>query len=236
MPPRRTFKLVFKKERKRQLWCSHSCLCGSWPVLWHSGVWCVELSGGNVGGERVQSEKEGGRKGSVCCGDFWKEFFHPRVTYLHRWLTEGRVVWVCQKDYLSGTSSPRKNVFWEGCPGNRNHRLQGRCRHACQGFDWVRLRFMTPDGHSYLYWHSLVWFLFLPVGWILGWRNKKKKKARIRLSDQTQSSNLPKCFRWTVFVNIFLFFFLYGIRFIEIIQTLLYFCNNVQTKQRLGGQ
>lgn len=31
---------------------------------------CVELSGGNVGGERVQGEEEGGRKGTVCCGDF----------------------------------------------------------------------------------------------------------------------------------------------------------------------
>lgn len=25
-------------------------------------MWCVELSGGNVGGERVQREEEGGRK------------------------------------------------------------------------------------------------------------------------------------------------------------------------------
>ncbi len=49
--------------------CCH-CLCGSWPVIWHPRVWCVELSGGNVGGERVQREEEGGRKGTVWCGDF----------------------------------------------------------------------------------------------------------------------------------------------------------------------
>lgn len=68
-------------------------------VPWHSWVWCVQLSGGNVGGEMVQKEEEGGRKGTVWCGDFWKEFFHPCVTSSYRkgrvnvteWLPEGCV-------------------------------------------------------------------------------------------------------------------------------------------------
>lgn len=52
-------------------------LCGS---SWYSWVWCIQLSGGNVGGEMLQKEEEGGREGTVWCRDFWKEFFHPGVT------------------------------------------------------------------------------------------------------------------------------------------------------------
>lgn len=74
-------------------------LFGWKSVPWHSWVWCVQLSGGNVGGEMVQKEEEGGRKGTVWCGDFWKEFFHPCVTSSYRkgrvnvteWLPEGCV-------------------------------------------------------------------------------------------------------------------------------------------------
>lgn len=45
-------------------------VCVEVGLSWHSRVWCAQLSGGNVGGERVQREEEGGRKGTVWCGDF----------------------------------------------------------------------------------------------------------------------------------------------------------------------
>lgn len=44
--------------------------CVEAGLPWHSGVWCVELSGGNVGGERVWGEEERGRKGTACVGIF----------------------------------------------------------------------------------------------------------------------------------------------------------------------
>lgn len=53
--------------------------CRSRSVLWYFGVWCVELSRGSVGGEKVPSEEEVGRKGQTRI--FLKEFFHPLVTY-----------------------------------------------------------------------------------------------------------------------------------------------------------
>lgn len=40
---------------------------GPWAFL---GVVCVLLSGGNVGGEMVQKEEAGGRKGPVWCRRF----------------------------------------------------------------------------------------------------------------------------------------------------------------------
>lgn len=40
-------------------------LCGS-----SSWVWRIQLSGGNVGGEMLQKEEEGERKGTVWCRDF----------------------------------------------------------------------------------------------------------------------------------------------------------------------
>lgn len=52
-----------KTNRKRKEAGLGSSLCvevGAWAFL---GVVCVLLSGGNVGGEMVQKEEEGGREG-----------------------------------------------------------------------------------------------------------------------------------------------------------------------------
>ena len=46
-------------------------------VCWHSRVWCVELSGGNVGGERVQREEEGGEEGHSMVWGFLKGILSP---------------------------------------------------------------------------------------------------------------------------------------------------------------
>lgn len=96
---------------------------------------CGPLSGGNVGGEMVQKEEEGGRKGTVWCGDFWKEFFHPCVTSSYRkgrvnvteWLPEGCVfcsqVFVLSplprrwKPQITGTGGDTPSKGWtdSGC-------------------------------------------------------------------------------------------------------------------------
>lgn len=71
---------LISTHTKQQTWAGGGgvclLLCGS---SWYSWVWCFQLSGGNVGGEMLQKEEEGGRKGTVWCRDFWKEFFHPHV-------------------------------------------------------------------------------------------------------------------------------------------------------------
>lgn len=105
------------------------------PCLWYSGVWCVKLSGGNMGG-RGGREGETARKEhyiivcSVNCGDFWKEFFHPHVTSCTDWLR--RAVWldVPTEEYLSDVSSPHSYLCAPVAMAAVNHRLQGLCRHA----------------------------------------------------------------------------------------------------------
>lgn len=130
---------------------------------------CGVLSGGNVGGQRGcrEKRKEGGRA-QYGAGIFWKEFFHPRVTYSTDWLKEGpcecvrMTTWVVR---LLLTSICLHLLLWRQEPQITG---MGPTRLSEVRLT-VILRFMTPGGASHLDWQSLVscWNPFLQVDSLL---------------------------------------------------------------------